>query len=263
MYSDRKIHFKIIPSLKEKAPNLLLVMGYSGSLEAWPKVFLNEVSKNYQIIILDNLGTGLSPKPKEKESYQISELAKDLDSVIQSSEIKKFHLLGYSLGGCIALEYALNSKSNNIESLTLLSTTAGGKAYTSPGENILNKLENPTGKDLLELSRSIWELCLSESHLEKHIEVLKSSIVYEKDKLTPRFALRNQLWAYKNFNRSEDMSFNFPVKVITGDKDPLTHAENSIRLSKLIKNSQLIILKDCEHMPHIECPELLIESLMK
>lgn len=263
MFSDRKIHYKIIPSLKEKAPKLVLVMGYSGSMDAWPKVFLDEVSKNYQIIIFDNLGTGLSPKPKEKENYQISELAKDLDSVIRSADIKKFHLLGYSLGGCIALEYALKFEPKNIESLTILSSTAGGNAYTSPGENILNKLEKPTGNDFLELSRSIWSLCLSEAKVEKYIDILKSTIVYEKEKLTPRFALKNQLWAYKNFNRAQNMDFNFPVKVISGDKDPLTKCENSIRLSQLIKNSKLIILKDCEHMPHIECPEHLIECLMK
>lgn len=85
----------------EGAP-LLLIQGTLDST-AWA-CQVPALSERYKVIIFDHRGMGRTDAPDGP--YTVEELAEDTFGLIDALGVKKTHILGYSLGGCVALEMA-------------------------------------------------------------------------------------------------------------------------------------------------------------
>jgi pimeloyl-ACP methyl ester carboxylesterase len=59
-----------------------------------------EIAKNFQVIAIDVRGHGISEKPVKPEAYGL-ELVEDVVRLLDHLEIKKAHIVGYSMGGFI------------------------------------------------------------------------------------------------------------------------------------------------------------------
>lgn len=87
-----------------EGPPLVLVMGYRLSSAAWPVPFIDALARQFSVITLDNRGTGQSDKPVD--GYAIANMARDLAGLLDELKIPHTHILGYSMGGAIAQEFA-------------------------------------------------------------------------------------------------------------------------------------------------------------
>jgi pimeloyl-ACP methyl ester carboxylesterase len=65
---------------------------------------IKALAKNYRIIAMDCRGHGKSDKPHEPAVYGI-EMVEDVRRLLDHMKIKKAHIVGYSLGGAIALKF--------------------------------------------------------------------------------------------------------------------------------------------------------------
>ena len=54
-----------------------------------------------------------------------------------------------------------------------------------------------------------------------------------------------------------------PTKIIWGDKDNYTSVNDAYFINEKIKNSELEVYKKIGHMPYLECPEKLAESIIE
>ena len=52
-----------------------------------------------------------------------------------------------------------------------------------------------------------------------------------------------------------------PVLVVTGDDDRIVPTEQSMQLSREIPGAELVVLKDCGHVPQEECPDQFMTSM--
>src|SRR3954447_24424477 len=103
-------------------PALVLIIGYRLHGRAWPSTFVDELARNFSVVTFDNRGTGLSDKPAS--GYSIESMATDVDKLLGSLDIPKAHVLGFSMGGAIAQELALNCP-QRIDRLVLFATFPG------------------------------------------------------------------------------------------------------------------------------------------
>ena len=245
----------------DKNENLILLMGYSGSRKSWPEHFLLKLSEYFNLVLIDNRGTGESDGFNKSDDFSTGTMASDVQNVIDLLAIGHYFLLGYSLGGCIALQYALTHP-NSLRGLILLSTTAGGLMFVPPSQDLLTKLSNPPGETILEKSKSMWEVCLSMSSIEKLSTELMSMHVSQSENLTPRFVFAAQMKAFQQYDVSARLKeLQVRTLVITGDSDRLIPPENSLKLAENIPNSNIYLIQNCEHMPAIEAPEILISQI--
>ncbi|GAH97822.1 unnamed protein product, partial [marine sediment metagenome] len=84
---------------------LLLIMGYSGTIDLWATEMLKELAARYQVIIFDNRGMGKTTA-SDKE-FTIELFADDTRGLLDALGIERAHVLGWSLGTYIAQEFAL------------------------------------------------------------------------------------------------------------------------------------------------------------
>ncbi|CAM5291869.1 alpha/beta fold hydrolase [Leifsonia shinshuensis] len=111
-----RIHFEVSGSGRP----LLLLLGLGVSIaDAAP--FVAALAERFAVIAVDNRGAGLSDKPDEP--YSIPVLAEDVAAVAEAAGVVPVDVLGYSLGGRIALQLALDRPSA-VRSLVLLATGA-------------------------------------------------------------------------------------------------------------------------------------------
>jgi 3-oxoadipate enol-lactonase len=102
-------------------PPLVLLMGIGYDSSLWTLGQVPALSTRFQVILVDNRDAGRSSKARGP--YRIADMADDLAGVLDSLEIPHTHLLGLSMGGMIAQEFALRYE-HRLDRLVLAGTGA-------------------------------------------------------------------------------------------------------------------------------------------
>ena len=89
-----------------RGPALLLLHGFTGSLVNWAPQ-LPHFASHFTTISVDLPGHGLTQAPIDPERYRHELVISDLDSIMVQLGFDRFHILGYSMGGRLALALAL------------------------------------------------------------------------------------------------------------------------------------------------------------
>jgi pimeloyl-ACP methyl ester carboxylesterase len=215
------------------------------------------------VITYDNRGTGLSFLPEKEGDYTTQSMAEDLDEVANTLDLRHFHLMGYSMGGCIAIEYA-HLFPDKVQSLFLLSTTAGGTLFIAPDKALSRALANPPGKTLWEIYVSTFGLMYSPEAFKRVEPQLKA--IYEISKFHPTRpqALVGHSHAFKYFDASGYVDkLSMPITILSGASDRIMPVQNSQGLAQALPHANLVIVPDCEHGVHIEQEDRVIDELAK
>lgn len=96
-----RIHYTV----EGKGEPVILVHGFAANADANWRVpgVTEELAKDFQVIVLDHRGHGLSDKPHDPERYG-SEMCRDIIRLMDHLKIEKAHVVGYSMGGYITLK---------------------------------------------------------------------------------------------------------------------------------------------------------------
>jgi 3-oxoadipate enol-lactonase len=103
---------------------IVLVNGLADDLGTWVFQMEDFLGAGYRVLRFDNRGIGKTSKPEGP--YTSRMLAEDAKALIDELGVRDFHLLGVSMGGMIAQEYAINYPSD-LRTVTLACT------YAAPG----------------------------------------------------------------------------------------------------------------------------------
>src|ERR1700733_2882265 len=84
---------------------LVLVNGLADDLGTWDHQVPAFVEAGYRVLVFDNRDAGRTSKPAGP--YTTAMFAADTKALVDHLQISDFHLLGVSMGGMIAQEYAI------------------------------------------------------------------------------------------------------------------------------------------------------------
>jgi len=104
---------------------LLLLHGFTGSSQNWQEI-TPTLSSRYRVIAIDLLGHGRTSSPLDPARYQMAEAAADLMAILDELGVTQVELLGYSMGGRLAL-YTASHYPHRIRRLILESASPGLK----------------------------------------------------------------------------------------------------------------------------------------
>jgi pimeloyl-ACP methyl ester carboxylesterase len=180
----------------------------------------------------------------------VRELSNFLDRFIKFKKIKKFVLIGNSLGGHIALYYTkIFNRANGL----VLTGSSGlyekgmGSGYTKRGDyNVMKKKVEEVFYDPKvankELVDEVFETVNDRNKLIKILAMAKSAIRHNMGKDLPKMKL--------------------PCLIIWGKNDNVTPPEVGIEFNNLLPNSDLVWIDKCGHAPMMEHPEKFNEILL-
>jgi pimeloyl-ACP methyl ester carboxylesterase len=120
------------------------------------------LAKHYKVVTFDGRGTGKSPAPLELTNY-----VEDLLSLLDHLELDKTTLIGHSMGGQIATEFALNYP-ERVSKLVLIAPSLSGFNYSQEFITYINKINEaaPDIEKMLELSLSalLYHVVMASPH---------------------------------------------------------------------------------------------------
>lgn len=102
---------------------IILLHGFTGCGENW-QFIAEALAHDYQVITLDLLGHGKSDSPPDPHRYGMEVAAQDLITLVEMTIGQPVNLVGYSMGGRLALYLALNYP-QHIKKLILESASPG------------------------------------------------------------------------------------------------------------------------------------------
>jgi 2-succinyl-6-hydroxy-2,4-cyclohexadiene-1-carboxylate synthase len=122
--------------IKGEGHPFLLLHGFTGCKENW-SFLVDLLSKNFMVIALDLIGHGSTQSPEDPDRYMFEPVCEDIDVLLEKLQIENVHLLGYSMGGRIALAFTILYP-NRVTSLILESSSPGLKTE----EERANRMES-------------------------------------------------------------------------------------------------------------------------
>ena len=236
---------------------LVLVHGFLGSSEMWnPQI--DFFKDNFRVIVPALPGFGKSRDVYSCDS--IESMAKSILNFLTKKKIKKFNLLGHSMGGMIVQEMA-NIASEKILKLICYGTGPRGNI---PGrfETIDRSREKLKIDGLKDTAYRIAKTWFIEEENAKYFYLCD-----EAGKQTSIGAADNGLVAMKNWDGVKNLrNIKNETLIIWGDQDKAYNFNQVETLNNEIPNSDLKIIKGCSHNAHLEKPDefnKVVEEFLK
>jgi 3-oxoadipate enol-lactonase len=113
-YKTRSLYYRV----RGKGDNLLLIHGLGSSGADW-EFQVRALERQFRVIVPDLPGSGYSP-PLE-EDFSIGDCAEVLWALLDHLQVSQAHIAGFSLGGAIALEMALQ-RPRSVARLAVINT---------------------------------------------------------------------------------------------------------------------------------------------
>ncbi len=222
-------------------------LGYGRWMWRWQR---DGFEDDHRVVVWDNRGTGDSDAPEGP--YSIAEMASDIESVLADLDIDSAHVVGASMGGMIAQQYALDYE--RAESLTLLCTSPGGEdAAPTPPETQQRMFDVPEEYDEREAIRYKMAPAMTEEFAEENDDLLADIVDWRLAGDADDEARRAQAVGVTNFDASDRLAdIEIPVLVAHGTDDRVLPVENARTLHDGLPNANLELFDGGSHLFFIE-----------
>ncbi len=185
--------------------------------------------------------------------YTIADMAEDAAGLIRSLKHGPMHVIGWSMGGFIALELALRHP-DLVGKLVLVSTSAGGWLHIPPSlEFSLMLLPNQSENFKKHIQRTYSSIA-APGYMNRHIEDLNKIIEFTELKPMSIESYQRQISAAIRWRGvGEHLGrISQPTLVVHGLSDPLVPYVNGKYLSANIRGAKLLRYDNVGHLPPIE-----------
>lgn len=231
-----------------------------------PHIYL--AKKGYRVVAFDQLGCGLSDRPKDPKFWDISRYVEEVEKVRQHLALGKVHLVGSSWGGWLSIEYSLKYKIN-VRSLVLLNTCGDLPHLTTELNRMRNALGSETESMMLhheamgsydhpEYQAAIT--ILNYRHVCRLKEWPKSLLASVNDwNMDPYMEMQGPneflyIGNLKDWKRLDRMhQLDMQCLIVTGSHDEIGPA-CAKRMHNVMPNSEVVVFPNSSHVPFYEEP---------
>lgn len=219
---------------------VVFIHGLSDNLNYW-QILTSNFKNDYKSIRFDLRGHGLSELGNEEITVDL--FSEDLLNLLNELHIDNVDIVGFSLGGCIAMDFAIKYPSK-VSSLVIMSSYARASSQT---KNVLNQalvsveegfekfydfmVPNVLCPDVIEMNKEELEYLKGISSEEANCDGIKKAIL-----------------ACLEFDVVNDLKkIDVPTLILAGKYDEFVTLNQQKELEYNIDNSELIILDNLKH----------------
>lgn len=248
---------KIYYSDEGKGRVIVFLHGFLGSKEIWKELRQN-LKKNFRIISIDLPGHGKSDNFGYIHTMEL--MADAVKNVMDKLRLKKYVLIGHSMGGYISLAFA-ELYPDNLRGFCLFHSSA----YADSSEKKIDR--NKAIKSVKENAgvyiRATVKNLFAAKRLKENEEAIRFATQIAKK--TSRRGIVNALEGMKDrIARDGFLHFaEYPIMMVIGKYDAVLPSALLLKQSETIKEPSVLWLENSGHMGLIEESELCSESIKK
>ena len=245
-----------------QGPAVVFLHGMTGSTQDWSSQF-SVLTPKYRCAALDQRGHGKSVASPREEDYSIPIFVDDVYGLLKLLDIKKCCLAGHSVGGFIALQFALEH-AEMLAALVLVDTSSGEFSRPAGFVDSRQKLDEIARSQGMEAAFE-YDAANNPMRVErfqKHPELRE--VTRQKMLMT---SVDGYLYGSKAIQKWQPVTsrlseIKVPTLIFWGDED-LPFEEPSRTMREGIADSELITIRGVGHNPHEEAPDTFNEALVK
>lgn len=218
---------------------LVMIMGYSGTMDMWDPNVIDALSAYYKVIVFDNRGMGKTTTGTR--NFTIEQFADDTAGLMDALAIDQAHVLGWSMGTEIAQELTLRHP-EKVNKLILYAADCRLDMFPlSPETEEMLIDPHLSNEALLSV---LFPLDWLESHRDYIYQVF-SSVTETSSEVN----IEKQTEAMRNWEGCCDRLslITCPTLFITGTEDISTLPDNSRMMVNEIPNAKLVQIEGGGH----------------
>lgn len=242
---------------------VLLFMGIANDALGWPQGFIDRlVDAGYQVIRYDYRGTGMSDwlPDWKKAPYALADLAGDAKLILDKLNIGKAHLVGVSMGGMVAQEFAIQFPQR---ALTLTSIMSSGNILDEDIKAISKKITFglikiaikyglfATERRLIKMVVAARVILRGDADYRIDLKGTAQQVLYNLRKrkgYNRRASAQHQEAVRRSGSRYERLKdLTLPSLVIHGENDPFVPIAHSQKLASVLPNAKTRWLENMGH----------------
>jgi len=238
-------------------PAVLLVHGWTCNHTFWDRQ-LPALRERFTVVTVDLRGHGESSRPQK--GYTVPALASDLEALVRSLRVPQIAIVGWSLGGMIALELA-RRLGDRVSALGLVCTTAGGLADP---DNALNQraardsMRAGIAADFRTWARGFIAACFRDGAEAP----LYPWALAQAQKTAPHVVAACLEGIIAFDLRARLASLRVPTAILHGRHDRLLPLGNGEHLAAHVPGATLTVFEHSGHAPFLEEPEAFDAALL-
>ncbi|MBE6508867.1 MAG: alpha/beta hydrolase [Methanobrevibacter sp.] len=226
--------------LEGSGETLVFIHGLSDNLLYW-ELLASDLKKSYQILRIDLRGHGGSELGSDE--ITLDTYVQDLKNLLDELKIQNVNLIGFSLGGIVALDF-IRRYPEAVSSLVLMSSFY---KVDSPLEDVFAQFRNALEKSFGEFYDLILPMVLCPEVIENNREELKFLKEIASETANTEAYIK-AIDASSNVNFERLLSqIDVPTLILAGKYDEITSLDSQKDLQSKVKNSRIIIFDDTKH----------------
>jgi 2-succinyl-6-hydroxy-2,4-cyclohexadiene-1-carboxylate synthase len=235
-------------------PPLLLLHGFTGSTRAWDDV-RHELAPSATVIALDLIGHGRSAAAPDPARYTLEHATADLSSLLDVLGLESVSVLGYSMGGRVALHFAV-AHPLRVRSLILESASPGIQDPSERERRIRNdaELAQRIVDDGMEAFVAEWErqpLLALAPHVADAVRERQQRLAHNPLGLAN--SLRGMGAGQQAPLWSRLAELTMPVTLVVGENDA-RYREIAEKTCALLPQAHARVVANAGHTVHVDQP---------
>lgn len=234
------------------APPLVFIHSLGTDLRIWDGV-VRALGTDRAIVRYDLRGHGLSDCPPGP--YRLGDFAADLRGLLDHLEVRRAVLVGISIGGLIAMEYALQHP-DGVRSLVLADTASriGTAAHWR------QRVEAVHRQGLEGFAAGALEIWFTGAFLAHEMEAARGFGNLLARTPSEGYVASCAVLAESDLTERAG-TIRAPALVMTGEQDRVTPPEQGRALAAAIPGARFELIPEAAHLPCIERPERMASAI--
>jgi non-heme chloroperoxidase len=243
---------------------IVLIHGWPLSDEMFEYQYNDLIANNFRVIGITLRGFGKSDKPYGEYDYDVHAL--DIKNVLSKLDVKDAVLVGFSMGGSIAIRYVSEYNGAHVSKLVLCGAAAPRWTqcedfkYNLP-KSAVDKLIELNYKDRPQLLSNFGKIfSATETALNKGIRSWLNGINLSASS----YATAQCLIALRDTDLRPDLAkITIPTLIIHGKKDKICSFDLAEQMKAGIANSHIIVFENSGHSMFLEETQKFNKELIK
>ena len=238
-----------------EGPPLVLLMGIGYDSSLWTLAQVPALSTQFRVVLMDNRDAGRSSRADH--TYRVADMADDVAGLLDALGIRRTHLLGLSMGGLIAQEFALRH-ADRLDRLVLTGTGAAPARSAVDPIEIWSwvKAHDPSGK----VFGGQQFVSLFSAAFLRNPDAVRDTVAMLASNPHPvdPEAYARQAHAYLQFDSLDRLgAITAPTLVVVGEQDLLTPPWIAREVADAIPGSRFEVIRGdgSSHVVPIERPD--------